>query len=765
MNKILFKILLVFVLCLSPLLGLAVSVQAQEPILTPTPTITLTQDSLVASSDPNIVTFEQLQLEEIQLTGSYDAFDFRFALPPDWTLLPGTQLNLLAEVSFSTPVLTQYDYPVALGGGTLSVFLNGTLVDVLTLIEIGEVEQNIQIPLNTIVSDRLDERIDIEFVLESGDFCFVNDQFNLFIHNNSYFILPHELTAPDTNLVNFPRPIIQDSFNEDSSLVIIPDQPSAAELQAALTLAASLGNLSSNTMIIDISKTSQLSPDQVTDKHLIFVGKAASLPVLNDFDLPLPVIGSEFQIADGKPDDGVIQMIVSPWSNAHVVLVVSGNTDQGTVKAAQAISTGVLRPNRSPNFAIVEEVQPSTILTPGPIDKTLASIGFTDRIFQTGGSHSFNFDFYIPPGMVATPDAYFELVFGHSATLNFDRSTITILINSRPIGSVHMDEVSAGQAKNRAKVEIPASALRPGRNSLLVRTELLPEDICTPLNAEGLWLRIWSDSLLHLPIEQAFFDVVSDLNLGSFPAPFSYDPTLGNTAFVLPRDDLDAWRSAMQLAAFLGDQAGGPVTTLSTFYGDDFPETERGNYNLLLVGRPTQLPVMDDLNYALPAPFSQGSDVAIEANFQVDFLIPPDSPLGYVELISSPWNTENVVLTTLGNTTQGVAWATSSLFDPNISGRLAGNFAVVNAEQILTSDTRSAVSITSEISTPAPEEDAPLPISIPSSPVARPGWILPVLLLTLAVIILIIAFVIIGNVRRNQARRKSEKELNKTQDK
>lgn len=759
MVKTLFKILLVFVLCLSPLLGLAASAQAQEPVSTPTPTAVLTQGPLVSNSDPNIVTFEQLQQEEIQITGPYGGFDFTFALPADWRLLPGTQLNLLMGVSFNTPVLTQFDYPVVLGGGTLSVFLNGTLIDVLTLNEAGELEENVQIPLDAFVSDRLDERIQVGFELASGDFCYVNEQFNVVLHENSYFVLPHELTQPDTNLVNFPRPIYQDSFEEDVALVVIPDQPSASELQTALTVVASLGNVSQNTMTLDLTTLSKLSPDLVTDKHLIFVGKAASLPTLNDLQLPLPVSNSEFQIADGNPDDGVIQMIVSPWSNAHVVLVVSGNTDQGTVKAAQAISTGVLRPNRSPNLAIVEEVQPSTILVPGPIDKTLADFDYTDRIFQTGGYHGFTFTFYVPMGMTASPDAYFELIFGHSANLDFDRSTITILLNYRPVGSTRMDDVSAGQAKNRVKVEIPASALRPGTNYLSVRTELIPEDVCTLWNAEGLWLRIWSESLLHLPVEQAFLDEVSDLNLGSFPAPFSYDPTLGSTAFVLPRDDLDTWRSATQLAAFLGYQAGGPVTTLSTFYGDDFPETERGKYNLLLVGRPTQLPIIDDLNYALPAPFSQDSDVAIEANFQVDFRISPDSPRGYVEFISSPWNTRNVVFATLGNTAQGVAWATSSLFDPNISGRLDGNFAVVNDQQVLTTDTRAAVSTTNEIATPFPEVDLPSPVSVPASTTARPGWILPVLFITLAVIILVLAFVI-GNVTRNRARQKSEKNLN-----
>jgi hypothetical protein len=761
MRKTLFRLLLVFTFCLSPMLGLAANVQAQEPVSTPTPSLVLTQESIDTSSDPNVVTFEQFQLDEIQLTGPYDSFDFTFAIPADWRLMPGIQLNLSMGVSFDSTTLTQFDYPVVLGGGTLNVLLNGVLIDVLALNEVGEVEQSIQIPLDANITERLEERFDLGFVLDSSDLCYLDDQFNLFIHKNSHFVFPHELTQPGTNIDDFPRPIYQNSFNEDSALVIIPDQPSATDLQAALTVAASLGNLSRNTMNLDLATLGTLSPDMLANRHLIFVGKASSLPSLGTLNLPLSVSGNKFPTADGNADDdGVIQMIISPWSNTHVLLVASGNTDQGTIKAAQALTTSALRPNRFPNLAIVQEIEPTTILNSGSINLTMADLGYEDRVFTGVGLKSISYTFYVPPGLTASPDAYFELAFGHSAILNNDRSLITILLNSRPIGSVRMNEVSAGTAINRAKVDIPALAIRPGRNSITVRADLVPIDACTRQNADGLWLMIWSESsLLHLPLEPAFFNSASNLNLGEFPIPFSYDPTLGNTAFLLPRNDLGSWQSAMQIAALLGSASGGPITKLLVFYGDDFPEAEREKYNLLFVGRPSQLPIINDVNAALPAPFSQDNDMAAENNFQVTYRIPPDSPLGYVELISSPWNTENVVLAVVGNTGQGVSWAASSLFDPEISRQLAGNFAVVNDQKVLTTDTRYAASTTNDIATPYPEAEVPLSMGTTSAPVARPGWILPVLFITLAVITLIIALVVIGNRGRNRARRKSGKEL------
>ena len=78
MSKLAFKFLLVFALCISSLLGLAANVQAQEPVSTPTPALTQTPTS--TSSNQNVVTFEQLQLGEVQLTGPYDTFGFTFAI-------------------------------------------------------------------------------------------------------------------------------------------------------------------------------------------------------------------------------------------------------------------------------------------------------------------------------------------------------------------------------------------------------------------------------------------------------------------------------------------------------------------------------------------------------------------------------------------------------------------------------------------------------------------------------------------------------------
>lgn len=772
MNKY-FKLLLFPAICVSLLMSLVITVDAQGPTPTVTPTITSTitsvptQQPTALDLDSSIVIFTQLRQSEIQLTGPYDSASIVFSLPASWALNAGAELNLSFGAIFNTNSQSQSDV-LLLGGGLLTIRLNNVVVATISLDEIGEVEHNFAIPVDALVSNRNDGRMTLEFILNSGDSCYIfGAHTDVFIHPTSYLVLPHRAVTPSTNLVDFPRPIFQNSFIPDSALLIIPDQPSAAELQAALTVAAGLGKLGRNTIKLDLTTLSnfvneQASSAAATENHLIFVGKVVSIPLLNQLNLPFPVTGSQFQNKEGNTDDGIIEMVVSPWSKSHVILVVSGNTDQAIIKSAQAVSTGVIRTSRFPNLAVIKEVIPTPSSSPQAVDHTLAGIGNQGLLFDTRGSGSEDFVFNVPVGMTVSPESYFELVFGHSALIDYNTSMIVVFLNGQPIGSVHMSDITADQPTNRTKFLIPPEAIVPGQNRLGVEVIINPLDDCTPPNVQGLWIKIWPQSILHLPlITASSVSPTANLqDLAIFPAPFVYDPILSSSAFVLEHNDLGSWRDALQIAAYLGSVANGPLIELSVFYGDAFPSAVRSGYNILVVGRPTQLPIVSEMNESLPAPFLNASDIATENNFQVQFRIPSESPLGYIEMLVSPWDPDRVVVAILGNTTQGVDWAASSLIDSTLRSRLGGNFAVINDRQIITTNASLAPITTgsSSVSTQIPNAavvSTPLaPITAPGS---RPAWVLSLFVISIVLIILILIFVTTRSWSGNRTRSKAKK--------
>ncbi|MFM8322169.1 MAG: cellulose biosynthesis cyclic di-GMP-binding regulatory protein BcsB [Chloroflexota bacterium] len=737
----------------------ALVTQAAAPTSVPQPTPAATPAApvvLPAVDEQNIITFTQLRRQEIVLNGPYDSYSFVFGVPADWKLGSGAVLDLSMSASFNALTGGLLDGRQVFGG-TLLVSLNGRLIGTLVLTQNGEIYQQLPIPDAALSSRRSDGRMEIGFTLDSGVTCTLDQQMTLFIHPLSRFVLPHESVLPSTSLLQFPRPLFQSSIYPDTALVVVPGQPSAAELQSAMTVAAGLSSQTSSAITLTLTTAEQVTPEQLAGSHLVLVGKAAGLPLLSELALPLAPAGGQFQVAGVGPDDGIVQMVNSPWNPAYVVLLVSGSSDSGVTKAAQAVSGGVLRPFTSENLAIIDQVQTDLAPTALQVDQTLGDLGYTLETLQRVGVNTASYEFYLPPGQQVSEGASFELFFGNSALLNYDRSGLVVLLNGQPIGSVRFTDETSRQALNQVKITIPPSAALPGNNQLDVEATLVLRDNCVNPNQNGVWATVWPESRLHLPLSPSAAGPMTGLSLNVFPAPYVLHPTLGSTAFVLPKDQPQIWNAALRLAGFLGDRANAQLVTLAVFYGDQVDQAVLQRYHLLVVGQPSQMPLVDALNESLPAPFEGESDIASEQNLQVRFRIPPDSPIGYVQMLASPWNQDHVVVAALGNQAQGVIWAASALVEPNLRSKLAGNFAVINDQQVITTDTRltlltpgSAVVSGSGGDAPAPSAQA---VDLSPAPEYRPAWIMPAMLVSAALIVLILLVAIIGGLARSRGRR------------
>jgi hypothetical protein len=714
------KILMVLVVCSILMFPVPMAVFAQEE---------MTSDQF---------TFLQLGRPEIALTGPHDSRTFSFGLPADWKVDGGGELQLLMTASFNQAIVTDPEAPIVVSGGILTVEFNDVVIGVFPLNQVGQLQERLIIPIEAMQSVRADGHMKLDVILDSGLSCYANQQMIVIIHGGSNFTFPHTPAIPDTALANFPRPLYQNSIVQDAVLFVVPNKPSSAELESALTVAAGLSNLTSSNILMDLATVSELTPTRVAEQDLIVVGKANTMPLLSDLVAPANVVSGRFR--GSNQDDGVIQMVNSPWNPANVVLMVGGNSDAGVVKAAQALSTGIIRAGELSNVSVVEAVQPTPVNPTLAVYQTLTDLGYEDTQVNRYGSNSSTYSFYVPPGAAISADAHFELVYSHSALVDFDRSGVVVNLNNRPIGSGRFTDTTASNSANHLRVSIPPSTVIPGNNLLTVNVNLLPLDVCADPSSQDLWAMIWSDSFLNLPLGIFPATAATAMGLDTYPAPFSFDSTLGSNAFLMQKDSPDSWRAALQTAGFLGDRANGALTTLRAFYSDEMPEVEKANYNLLIFGQPSKLPIIAELNASLPAPFLDGGDIASQANLQVTYRVPPSSPAGYLEMIPSPWNGDKLILTILGNSSAGVRWASTALVDPVLRSSLAGNFAVIEGTQILTADTRmlapdAAANLPSAVGTPV-AQSAPVDVT-PPVPV-RPSWILPTLVISIASVVVLL---------------------------
>lgn len=648
-------------------------------------------------ADASTLTFARLGAAEMLLRGPADGAYLDFSLPATWALADGAELRLELSSFFAGDATRAF-------GGTLQVMLNGVTLSTLLLDSSGNQSVRIPIAPEALIPTRPDGRHSLALLLDTNEQCASTDQTSLIVRPSSSFQLPHRLVAPPTDLARLPYPIVQRSLEADAATIVVPDAPSASELQAALTVAAGLGQMTGGMLDLHLTPVGQLSEATRSDNHLIVVGRAAQLPLLQAIDLPAPLDGDRFEAPGAFPDDGIVQLAVSPWDTSKVVLVAGGESDAAVVKAAQAVSSGNIRTGELPNLALVAAVGEPPVADTLSLDQTFAELGYgSQTMYGLGGQYA-GYRFDIPPGL-AISEAYLDLVFVHTALLDYDQSALTINLNDEPIASLRLDDNST--SLGGARITLPAGALRAGSNQLTIRADLLPRAVCADPRGNGLWLTIRPESLLHLPLAPADAEhALPAADLSRYPLPFTASPNLSGAAFVLGADDPAGWESAARIALDLGGRMQGAPTGLTVAYADAVPEEVRQERDLLLVGRVDALPLLAELGAALPAPFAPNSVLATEPGAAVTYRLEAGASVGYLQLCSAPWSTDRTVLAVLGSTNEGLTWAGAALTTPTLRAALKGNLAVIRGEQVESRDTRSEASEPPPSADPEPEAEA-----------------------------------------------------------
>ncbi|MCP5095305.1 MAG: hypothetical protein GY943_07125, partial [Chloroflexi bacterium] len=219
----------------------------------------------------NIVTWDQFSFEEALLQGPYDASSYRFGLPADWSLQSGAALSLDIQLFNPTATLSSgiaTDQPV----GALEVSMNGVVLSPIFLSGEGEQSFTIDLPDKSLISYRSDGRHELIVGLESEQPCESETQISLLVKSSTQLLLPRETQAPVTDLRLLPRPLYQDSFVEDTAILVVPAQPDPADLQAAMAIAAGFGRMTKGNLSLSLLTADLLNADVQSSSHLILIG-------------------------------------------------------------------------------------------------------------------------------------------------------------------------------------------------------------------------------------------------------------------------------------------------------------------------------------------------------------------------------------------------------------------------------------------------------------------------------------------------------------
>lgn len=634
---------------------------------------------LVARAEPVIsgplerVSLVELGYGDTTLRGRSVVIDYSFPGPGDY--LVGNE-NFLDFDYLPSPVLSR--------GSNLQILWNGVpFEDVPISGAPGRTRVSLRIPKGAIDPDS--NRLQVQAFLglsapgcgaETDDSARHITVFDTSQVRYSYDDRTAYPRPPAIDLARYPAPFFLRSHPQPAPVrFIVPKRPTSAELGALVRVAAQLGQFAGARGIrLEVSREGDaLDPAVLAQRQIVFVGRERSLPTLQQ--LPESAIrrapGGGYLDERGErvpPTTGVVLEVPSPWNPGRLALAVTGEEDQAVERAATAVASRAgLRALRG-SYALVGEAFPVDAPALGAGSAiTLADLGRGDDLVSGVGDKTLFF-LIEAAGSSTSGSLPFDLVLSHSPLLDEPRSSVRVVLNGVPVGSVTFRGLAPQRAV--ARVNIPAQQLRPGPNliNLEFSLQLPPFEQgagCASLPVEQAWAVLHKESRIQPPTG----DAPREITLGSYPFPFIARGRLSDTLIVCP-DDLGDANALVKLAADLGRQSRADVMELDAVTVSDFdPASDRAAKNVILLGQPSQNRVLAGLQDRLPIQLD--GDQRFVFGRDITLAVRDLSNLGVVQLIQSPWVSGRWLLAVTSTSDRGADLAVEAVRQGGLSGNAA----------------------------------------------------------------------------------------------
>jgi cellulose synthase operon protein B len=186
----------------------------------------------------------------------------------------------------------------------------------------------------------------------------------------SFWSLPHD-TFDGLDLARFPSPLLSESGAP--LLVVLPEGPTDAELEAGLNLLAALGRWATpapptppRLITADHADAAALQQSNVILIGGVDRNSASAAAAQHDGDLFAAVMPVAYQL-DDRATTGQLRLASSPWSNSYSLLILTSDAPDGLKLAAQALSQGALLERlRGEQAIIAAGLPPQTVVGSTP---------------------------------------------------------------------------------------------------------------------------------------------------------------------------------------------------------------------------------------------------------------------------------------------------------------------------------------------------------------------------------------------------------------
>lgn len=673
--------------------GTPTSAPTPTPASASPPTVSTAAVDRISAGTADI-TFAQLNVPDIELLAPIDQYSLTYPVPYRWQInseVSYLELNYnMAYFSSDIPLTAQNQ----LVNDVVNVYYNEVLV--ATFVPKPGENNVVQIPLPAESLEGQPENHRVSFLYISGDCDFTGEQPFLVINNSSSIHFDYNLPPLEIDLAQFPRPLIQDLFEPESILLVIPDSYSDADLTAAASVAAAIGAYTFNNANVSLITAGQATPARLSNTSVVIIGSPSSNSLLSDLylnDNSLPTTLNEDATAilasqdqPITPNDGVIQEILSPYSPDHVFLIVTGNNDQAITGAARALSALSPRYGFVGNLAVVEEFQNLVPAGSDQVDTfSLSDYGFKDITFYGMDNFSESFRFFVPYDWEILDDPHLKLSYIHAASINSVGSNITVSLNGKPVGNVPI-ETDEVLGERTALISLSKNDLKTGAFNRLTFDVTLDVELpdCHLPDPDTIWLRIDDGSELYLPHTKKTETSVTPSLQDAFSRLITRQD-MSNIMFAMPRLPTQTeLQGLVDAAMWLGYFSGGPSFAPVVSREDSVESLAQADipYHVIALGRPTANYFISQINQQLPQPFVPGEDNLQQTVGNVIYRLPAQFKIGLLQALNAPWDPASSILVATGTSDDSVAQALAALTDPDIYYQLNHNLAFISGDNI-----------------------------------------------------------------------------------
>lgn len=460
------------------------------------------------------------------------------------------------------------------------------------------------------------------------------------------------------DLANFPEGLVEPLENylpektKKPMLIVLPDKSTQDDLTSLSTISYELGNRASgsNDWQPEVVKGSQLNPNLMTNRNIIFIG---TLP-------------AEFQDQVSNNKD-YLALFPSPWGTGNAVMIIGDQNREDGFTPASVFSNRAKSLLLQGNVAYVDR-DPLPQPTPLPNDISFEELGYLDRTVKGIGQQNLIYNFYLPYDVEPT-SVKLDLGLVHSPALDMLNSSFTVYLNGFSVAGI-LPATQNSTAKP-VSIGLPAKKFRPGINFLRIGFDLhIPHGSCERA-LDTVWATVLNSSTLHITYQNH----TPIPTLKNFPLPFSDYP---GSAYVIPDHyDQKDLGYVSRLSFLLGSSSYQPIHPPALMTAADFAEKQTSYPNAILVGLPLENSAIRSANDLLPQPFVKGRN-SLEDGYGV-YLPTSDTEatVGLMQLMPSPWVKGGTVLVLTGNNHQGLEWAWNVVLNPALQSNFRGNLMVV----------------------------------------------------------------------------------------